>query len=212
MFSSFQTVERVVYGRGVAAKLGDEVLRLGCRTVAVITDKGLVDAGIHTPLMASLKGAGVEALLYDQAELDPTPASIEKAAAWVRQNKVELLVGLGGGSALDSTKATALLAVHEGPMSRYFGLHKVPSACMPTILIPTTAGTGSEMTSNAVLNDPITDSKQGTVSDYLYAKVVLLDPELTAGLPPFYTAITGLDALVHCIESYVSLHLSLIHI
>jgi hypothetical protein len=119
---------------------------------------------------------------------------------------VELLVGLGGGSALDSTKATALLAVHEGPMSRYFGLHKVPSACMPTILIPTTAGTGSEMTSNAVLNDPITDSKQGTVSDYLYAKVVLLDPELTAGLPPFYTAITGLDALVHCIESYVSLH------
>ena len=206
MFSSFQTVERVVYGRGVAAKLGDEALRLGCRTVAVITDKGLVDAGIHTPLMASLKGAGVEALLYDQAELDPTPASIEKAAAWVRQNKVELLVGLGGGSALDSTKATALLAVHEGPMSRYFGLHKVPSACMPTILIPTTAGTGSEMTSNAVLNDPITDSKQGTVSDYLYAKVVLLDPELTAGLPPFYTAITGLDALVHCIESYVSLH------
>lgn len=206
MFSSFQTVERVVYGRGVAAKLGDEVLRLGCRTVAVITDKGLVDAGIHTPLMASLKGAGVEALLYDQAELDPTPASIEKAAAWVRQNKVELLVGLGGGSAQDSTKATALLAVHEGPMSRYFGLHKVPSACMPTILIPTTAGTGSEMTSNAVLNDPITDSKQGTVSDYLYAKVVLLDPELTAGLPPFYTAITGLDALVHCIESYVSLH------
>lgn len=73
MFSSFQTVERVVYGRGVAAKLGDEALRLGCRTVAVITDKGLVDAGIHTPLMASLKGAGVEALLYDQAELDPTP-------------------------------------------------------------------------------------------------------------------------------------------
>ena len=185
MFSSFQTVERVVYGCGVAAKLGDEALRLGCRTVAVITDKGLVDAGIHTPLMASLKGAGVEALLYDQAELDPTPASIEKAAAWVRQNKVELLVGLGGGSALDSTKATALLAVHEGPMNRYFGLHKVPSACMPTILIPTTAG---------------------TVSDYLYAKVVLLDPELTAGLPPFYTAITGLDALVHCIESYVSLH------
>ena len=71
----------------------------------MITDKGLVGAGIHTPLMASLKGAGVDALLYDQAELDPTPTSIEKAAAWVRQNKVELLVGLGGGSALDSTKA-----------------------------------------------------------------------------------------------------------
>ena len=98
-----------------------------------------------------------------------------------------------------------LLFWREVPVDPH-DLGETARACMPTILIPTTAGTGSEMTSNAVLNDPITDSKQGTVSDYLYAKVVLLDPELTAGLPPFYTAITGLDALVHCIESYVSLH------
>ncbi|WP_337618275.1 iron-containing alcohol dehydrogenase [Desulfovibrio sp.] len=112
----------------------------------------------------------------------------------------------GGGSALDSTKATALLATHEGPISRYFGLHKVPSPCLPTILIPTTAGTGSEMTSNAVLNDPETHSKMGTVSDYLYARLVLLDPELTLGLPPFYTVITGLDALVHGIESFVNIN------
>ena len=81
---------------------------------------------------------------------------------------------------------------------------------MPSILVPTTAGTGSEMTSNAVINDPITDSKQGIVSDYLYARAVLLDPELTVGLPPFYTAITGLDALVHSIESYVSEHATFI--
>lgn len=98
MFSSFQTVERVVYGRGVAAKLGDEVLRLNCRRVGVITDKGLVDAGIHTPLMEALKSSGIDALLYDKAELDPTPESIEKAAAWVKQNNIELLVGLGGGA------------------------------------------------------------------------------------------------------------------
>ena len=204
MFSSFQTVERVVYGRGVAAKLGDEVLRLGCRTVAVITDKGLVVAGIHTPLMASLKGAGVEALLYDQAELDPTPASIEKAAAWVRQNKVELLVGLGGGSALDSTKATALLAVHEGPMSRYFGLHKVPSACMPTILIPTTAGTGSEATPNAIVAVPEQELKVGIVSDAMIADNVLLDPLMIKNLPRKIAAATGVDALAHAIECYTS--------
>ena len=206
MFSSFQTVDRVVYGRGVIEKLGEEVLRLGKAKVGVITDKGLVKAGIHAPVLESLRKAGIDCLLYDEAEVDPTPASIEKAAAWVKQNHVELLVGLGGGSALDSTKATALLAVHEGPMSRYFGMHKVPSACLPTIFIPTTAGTGSEMTSNTVLTDPVTHSKLGTVSDYLYAKVVLLDPELTIGLPPFTTAITGMDALVHCIESYVSLN------
>lgn len=206
MFSSFQTVERVVCGCGVAAKLGDEVRRLGCGKVGLVTDKGLTKAGIHVPLMTALEKAGISAMLFDQAELDPTPASIETAAAWVKENGIDLLVGVGGGSALDTTKATALLSVHDGPLSQYFGLHKVPSACMPTILVPTTAGTGSEMTSNSVLSDPVSDTKQGIVSDYLYAKVVLLDPELTLGLPPFYTAITGMDALVHSIESYVSVH------
>ncbi|WP_296303653.1 iron-containing alcohol dehydrogenase [uncultured Desulfovibrio sp.] len=206
MFANFRTVERVLYGNGVAARLGKEAFDLGARKVALITDKGLVAAGIHLPLMASLEKAGIEALLYDDTEKDPSPASIEKAAAWVKESGVDMLVGLGGGSALDSTKATSVLATNEAPMSRYFGLHKVPSPCLPTILVPTTAGTGSEMTSNAVLNDPETNSKMGTVSDYLYARLVLLDPELTLGLPPFYTAITGLDAIVHGIESFVNLN------
>lgn len=206
MFSSFQTVERIVYGRNASAKVGDEVRRLGGKKVGIITDKGLTAAGIHIPLVDALEKAGIPTVLFDQAQLDPTPASIETAAAWVKENKVDLLIGLGGGSSLDTTKATALLAVHKGPLSQYFGMHKVPSACMPTILIPTTAGTGSEMTSNSVLSDPVSDTKQGIVSDYLYAKVVLLDPDLTVGLPPFYTAITGMDALVHSIESYVSVH------
>lgn len=210
MFSSFQTVSRVVFGRGSAAELGSVARKLNAARVGLITDAGLTRAGIHIPLTDSLAKAGIACAIYDKAELDPTPASIEQAAAWVRENGVDLLLGVGGGSALDTTKATALLARHEGPLNRYFGLHKVPSPCMPTILVPTTAGTGSEMTSNAVLNDPITDSKQGIVSDYLYARVVLLDPELTAGLPPFYTAITGMDALVHSIESYVSEHATFI--
>lgn len=206
MFSSFQTVSRVVFGRGSAAELGNEVRKIGADKVGLITDPGLTKAGIHTALTDSLEKAGIAFAIYDKAELDPTPSSIEQAASWVKANGVELLLGVGGGSALDTTKATALLARHEGPLNRYFGLHKVPGPCMPSILVPTTAGTGSEMTSNAVLNDPITDSKQGIVSDYLYARVVLLDPELTVGLPPFYTAITGMDALVHSIESYVSEH------
>lgn len=205
MFYNFQTVSRIVYGHGVVCQLGEEVTRLGCKRVVLITDKGLVQHNIHAPLLASLKDAGLEASLYSDVELDPTPASIEKAAAYVKAFDADLIIGLGGGSALDSAKAAAVLAVHEGPMSRYFGLHKVPSPCLPTIMVPTTAGTGSEMSSNSVLNDPETNSKQGTVSDYLYAKTVLLDPDLTLGLPPYYTAITGLDALVHAIESYVNL-------
>ncbi|MEG2171716.1 MAG: iron-containing alcohol dehydrogenase [Desulfovibrionaceae bacterium] len=206
MYYNFQTVNRVVYGHGVATQIGEEVSRLGCKSVVLITDKGLIEHKIHEPLLQNLEQAGITAKLYADVELDPTPASIERAAAFVKSAQADLLIGLGGGSALDTAKATALLAIHEGPMNRYFGLHKVPSPCLPTIMIPTTAGTGSEMSSNSVLNDPITNSKQGTVSDYLYAKTVLLDPDLTLGLPPYYTAITGLDALVHAMESFVNVN------
>lgn len=144
--------------------------------------------------------------MFSDVELDPSPASIEKSAAIAKEFKANLIVGLGGGSALDSAKATALLATHDGPLEQYFGMHLVPSPCLPTILAPTTAGTGSEMTSISVLSDPASNSKKGIVSNYLYAKTVLLDPDLTLGLPPYYTAITGLDAFVHAMESFVNLN------
>ncbi|WP_418736097.1 iron-containing alcohol dehydrogenase [Desulfovibrio sp.] len=96
MFANFRTVERVLQGTGVASRLGQEAFNMEARKVAVITDKGLVGTGIHLPLMASLEKAGVTALLYDDTEQDPSPASIEKAAAWVKENGVDLLVGLGG--------------------------------------------------------------------------------------------------------------------
>lgn len=204
MFSTFQTVSRIISGRGCIAALGEAVEKLNCTEVGIIADKGIIGANIHAPLVASLERHGISWHIYDQAQLDPTPGSIERAASWVKENGCKLLVGIGGGSSLDTTKATALLAAQPGPISRYFGMNKVPGACLPTILVPTTAGTGSEMTSNSVISDPATDTKQGIVSNYLYAKAVLLDPELTVSLPPFYTAITGIDALVHSMESFVS--------
>ncbi|MDY0260625.1 MAG: iron-containing alcohol dehydrogenase [Desulfovibrio sp.] len=204
MVSIFQTISRIVYGQGAISKLGDEVKRLGCKRVLIMTDKGLINAGLHNTLLAALQEADITADVFSDVELDPTPESIEKAAEVVSQVKADIIIGFGGGSALDSAKATALLAKHGGKLERFFGMHLVPSECLPTILIPTTAGTGSEMTSIAVLGDKETNSKKGIVSDYLYAKVVLLDPDLTLKLPQYYTAITGLDALVHAMESFVN--------
>ncbi len=201
----FQTVSRIVYGEGCIAQLGDEVKKLNGTHAVIITDKGLVDCGVHTALVTPLEKAGIAVSIFSDVELDPSPASIEKCVAFMKSCGADIIVGLGGGSALDSAKAAALLAVHEGPLEKYFGMHLVPSPCLPTILVPTTAGTGSEVTSITVLGDAATNSKKGIVSDYLYAKSVILDPELTINLPPYYTAITGLDAFVHAMESFVNL-------
>ena len=205
MIYTFQTISRIVYGHGAASSLGAEVQRLGGSRVFVITDKGLVQFNIHKPVLEALAQAGIATDVFSDVEIDPTPVSIEACVQRLKAFKADLMIGLGGGSALDSAKAASLLATHEGPLEKYFGMHLVPSPCMPTILIPTTAGTGSEMTSISVLGDAASNSKKGIVSDHLYARTVLLDPDLTATLPPRYTAFTGLDAFVHAMESYVNL-------
>ncbi len=205
MVFTFQTISRIVYGDGSIAQLGEEVKRLGGSRVVLVTDKGLVENGIHEPAVNSLKKADIEVEIFSDVQLDPTPQCAEACASKLKAFNGDLLVGLGGGSALDCTKAAAILTTNEGPLEQYFGMHRVPNPCMSSILIPTTAGTGSEMTSISVLGDAASNSKIGIVSDYIYAKTVLLDPELTYTLPPKYTAYTGLDAFVHAMESYVNL-------
>jgi len=204
MLFTFQTVSRIVYGHGAVNSLGDEVKRLGCGRAVIVTDKGLTENNLLEPLLAALQSAGTKVDVFDGVVVEPTPDSIKEIAACIVAAKADIIIGFGGGSALDSAKAAAVLAQHGGPLERFFGLQLVPSACLPMILIPTTAGTGSEVTSISVLEDPTTNSKKGIVSDYLYAKTVLLDPDLSLTLPPYFTAITGLDALVHAIESFVN--------
>lgn len=204
MFHLFQTINRIVYGNGSISQLGNEVKRFGCDRVVVITDPGLAKNNIHQPAVDSLKKAGVACHVFSEVELDPSPTGIEKCAQVIKEFKGELLVGIGGGSVLDCTKGASLLASQSGSINEYYGMHLVPSPCLPTILIPTSAGTGSEMTSICVVDDPITNSKRGIASDHLYAKLIVLDTELTMTLPQRQTAYTGLDAIVHCIESYVN--------
>lgn len=206
MFSLFQTVGRVLHGSGAILRLPEEIQRLGGRRVGILTGGSTLRSGRLDPLLSALSAAGIAALTSDDPRTDPDPDCVARCGQWARESRRDLLVGIGGGSVLDCTKAAALLACHDGPIERYYGLDKVPGPCLPTILLPTTAGTGSEMTSNAVISDTAVQRKMGVVSHHLYARSVILDPELTRSLPPFQTAVTGLDALVHAVESLVSRH------
>nr|HPJ07891.1 iron-containing alcohol dehydrogenase [Deltaproteobacteria bacterium] len=127
-----------------------------------------------------------------------------------RQSKAQMLIGLGGGSPMDITKVSAVMLTNKGPIGSYFGIGLIPKPGLPTILIPTTAGTGSEVTPIAILSDEGEKLKKGIVSPYLYPAMGVLDPELTTGLPPHVTAATGMDALIHAIEAYTSINASTI--
>ena len=199
------TVKRIVHGSGCIKNAPAEARRLGGTRALIVTDPGIAKAGVQKPLEDALEQDGIPWSLYDQAELEPTVDSIASCAAAAKDFKADVIFGIGGGSALDTTKAAAVLLTNDGPISQYFGMDKVPLPLPPVILVPTTAGTGSEMTSISVLADTKKGGKWGVVSDHMYADAVLLDPELTLGLPPAVTAMTGIDAFVHAMESYVNL-------
>lgn len=203
MIYEFNSVSKVLKGVGAIEKAGKEVQRLAGNRAMIVTDPGLSALGLHKSLEEALTKAAVDFVLYDKAELEPNATSIQDCADTARNFEADVIIGFGGGSALDTAKAASVLAVHEGPIDKYFGLDMVPGPCMPLIAIPTTAGTGSEMTSISVLTNNETGAKLGIVSDYIYASSVILDPALTVGLPPHVTAMTGVDAFVHAMESFV---------
>ncbi len=196
------TVKKIVHGSGSIQQAPKEVKNLGGSRVLIVMDPGLAKLGVQKPLEEALTGGGIAWELFAKAELEPSMDSIQACADAAKAFKADVLIGFGGGSALDTTKAAAVLCSNEGPIDRYFGMNLVPNPTMPKILIPTTAGTGSEMTNISVLADTKNGGKKGVVSEHMYAEVVLLDAALTVGLPPRVTAMTGVDAFVHAMESY----------
>ncbi len=200
----FRTTPRIVMGLGALKNLAAEVGALKAKKILIVTDQGLIDAGLVSQVQEVLDKAGIQNAIFKDVEADPRYEIVADCVAKIRSEDVDLIVGFGGGSPIDIAKVSAVMATNEGPISEYFGIDLVPQPGLPTIIIPTTAGTGSEVTPIAILSDHTEKLKKGIVSSYLFPSVALLDPELTLGLPPDVTAATGMDALIHAIESYTS--------
>jgi alcohol dehydrogenase len=197
---------KTVLGKGVLNSLGKEALALGGRRALIVTDSGIVQAGLLEEAKKILKAEGLEFGVFDRVEADPPVRVVDECLNTLREGHYDLVIGLGGGSTLDVAKGAAALAPNSGSALGYVGLDTIPKRGLPKILVPTTAGTGSEATRVFVMTDEADNTKKVVYSNYLLPEVALLDPLLTLSLPPAVTADTGMDALVHAIESYVSVN------
>lgn len=200
----FRTTPRIVMGPGALTQLADEVTALKAKKVLIVTDKGLIAAGLIEQATDILQKARIQHAVFDRVEADPRYEIVADCVKAVHREKAELLIGIGGGSPIDIAKVSAVMATNEGPITEYFGIDLVPQAGLPTIIIPTTAGTGSEVTPIAILSDHTEKLKKGIVSPHLFPNVAVLDPALTLGLPPQMTAATGMDSLIHAVEAFTS--------
>jgi alcohol dehydrogenase class IV len=201
---TFQTTPNVLFEAGGARRIAELVSEFGVRRVLLVTDRGVRGAGLTRPAEASLVASG-ELTVFEDVVADPSVGVIESALAICRENRVEAVVAIGGGSALDTAKLVAYLALSDERIDSIYGVGLAKGPRLPLILAPTTAGTGSEVTPIAIVTTPTTE-KKGVVSPRLLPDWAVLDPELTLGLPASLTAATGIDAMVHAIEAYTSRH------
>ncbi|MCA1905329.1 MAG: iron-containing alcohol dehydrogenase [Desulfarculus sp.] len=201
---SFDSIRRTVFGQGSSEKLGQEVLLLGTKKVLVVIDPQVRSAGVADPALKSLQQAGVKYVIYDRITREPEPAEADDAATLGREFGAQAVIGIGGGSALDLAKAAGVLMTNLGPATEYVGLELVKKPGKPVICLPTTAGTGSEVTFTAVFTRRADGFKGGINGRMLYPHTAILDPLLTVSCPAYITAITGMDALTHAMEAYTS--------
>ena len=194
----------IQFDAGAIRLVGQECARLTITRPMVVTDQGVRAAGLLDRVTVLLKeGTPV----YDGTQSNPTEASVVEATQLYKQHNCDGVIGLGGGSSIDLAKAVALAATHDGPLKSYAviegGVGRITAAMAPVIAIPTTAGTGSEVGRGAVII--MADGRKLTmISPHMIPKVAICDPELTYGLPPVLTAATGMDAIAHCIETFLS--------
>jgi len=200
---SFELPTRIEYGVGVISKLGNELRLLKAQKVAIITDPGIIKAGLLDKITSILKEEKLLYNVFDGVDPNPKDRNVESGARAVRSFKADAMVAIGGGSVIDCAKAIGVLVSHGGERIKDFeGRTKVKKLILPFVAVPTTAGTGSEVTFSAVITDTENNYKMTVRSPYMAAKVAMLDPELTVTVPPHITASTGMDALTHAIEAY----------
>jgi alcohol dehydrogenase class IV len=204
-FFVFNTTASVVFGPGAVGRLGDiAASRLGPR-VLIVTDKGVVAAGLVGRALAALKSAGITTAVFDAVEADPPERTVLAATLMAQAFSATGVLGFGGGSSMDVAKLAALLALGREELGGIYGVGNAKGPRLPLVCVPTTAGTGSEVTPISIVTTGETE-KKGVVSPVLIPDVAVLDPDLTLGLPAPITAATGVDAMVHAIEAYTCIN------
>jgi len=206
MINPFEYVlpTKIRYGAGMLKVLGEELRLLKAKKVMIITDKGLVNAGMIKKAAELIEAEDIDFIVYDEIEANPKDYNVEACAEKARAESVDTLLAFGGGSPIDAAKATAVLARQGGKVRDYQGKGRIKDDCLPLITIPTTAGTGSEVTFSSVITDTKEKFKFTIKSTAIAAKTAIIDPELTLSVPPLITAATGIDALTHAIEGYTA--------
>lgn len=204
----FRTVPHLISEPGASSELGAHVRQHfpAVRRALLVTDPGFLATGLVATPLRSLRDAGIEVQVFSDVQADPPEAVILAAVEHATLFHVELVIGLGGGSSMDVAKLIAVLAPGQQTLPDMYGIGKVQGARLPLVQLPTTAGTGSEVTNIAIVTTGAT-SKMGVVAPQLYADLAILDASLTLGLPSAVTAATGIDAMVHAIEAYTTAHL-----
>ena len=201
---TFRTVPNVIFEAGSSARLGALVSSRMQRPV-IVTDRGVIAAGLINPALQSLKAAGLDFHLFDGIEADPPARVVRHSVEVARAHMADGVIGFGGGSSMDTAKIIAVLLNSSQTLEEIYGTGNIKGGRAPLALVPTTSGTGSEVTDIAVVTTD-DDQKMGILGDQMFADIAILDPALTYGLPRHVTASTGVDAMVHAIEAFTNRH------
>ncbi|WP_206813025.1 iron-containing alcohol dehydrogenase [Paradesulfitobacterium ferrireducens] len=201
----FRTPE-LNFGNGSVKGIGIKAKQLGASRVLIVTDKGVVSAGILPKIEQPLKDAGIEFEVYSEVQPEPNLDSLHEIVKIAKEGDFSFFIGVGGGSAMDVTKLASLMMTNEGEVSDFLGVEKVPNPAAPVILVATTSGTGSEVTKFALFGDDAIKRKTAVSSPNIMARAAFVDPELTISMPGHVTAATGIDAFIHAVEAYIAVN------
>jgi alcohol dehydrogenase len=201
---NFHLATRVVHGRGAARGLGQVAADVGIRRALLVTDAGVAKAGVLDQVLGPLRSSGIETVVFDEVEANPTLRTVDRGAARFAASRCDGVVAVGGGSPMDAGKAIGVLSTNPGPVASHLAPRTIANPGLPVICVPTTAGTGAEVTCVAGLRDGEIGSKVALAGPLVAARVAVLDPLLTLSLPPGPTRDSGLDVLTHAIESYIN--------